>query len=202
MILNDKPLEEVDCFKYLGSQVAADGGCEREVVHRMNERDRASGVLKSVLNKRRLGIKAKKSLYEAVIVPTVLYGAEAWGMRSAEQRKVNVLEMKCLRSLVGVSRMNRFRNEEVHRRAGTERELASSADQSVSRWFGHVERMDEHRMARKVLMAGVSGGWVRGRPRLGWMDGVKVALGNRGTMLEAARQCAKDRKEWRAQVQM
>ena len=31
------------------------------------------------------------------------YGAEAWGMRSAERRKVNVLEMKCLRSLVGVS---------------------------------------------------------------------------------------------------
>ena len=28
-------------------------------------------------------------------------------MRSAERRKVNVLEMKCLRSLVGVSRMDR-----------------------------------------------------------------------------------------------
>ena len=26
---------------------------------------------------------------------------------------------------------------------------------------------------------GGSGGWVRGRPRLGWMDGMKVALGNR-----------------------
>ena len=36
-------------------------------------------------------------------------------MRSAERRKVNVLEMKCLRSLVGVSRMDRVRNEEVHR---------------------------------------------------------------------------------------
>ena len=36
VILNDEPLEEVDCFKHLGSQVAADGGCdEREVVHRM-----------------------------------------------------------------------------------------------------------------------------------------------------------------------
>ena len=35
--LNGEPLEEVDCFKYLGSQVAADGGCERDVVHRMNE---------------------------------------------------------------------------------------------------------------------------------------------------------------------
>ena len=39
------------------------------------------------------------------------------------------------------------------------------------------------------------GGRVRGRPRLGWMDGVNVALGNRGMTVEAARQCAKDRKE-------
>ena len=37
VILNGEPLEEVDCFKYLGSQVTADVGCERDVVHRMNE---------------------------------------------------------------------------------------------------------------------------------------------------------------------
>ena len=36
--------------------------------------------------------------------------------------------------------------------------------------------MDEYRMSRRVLMAEVSGGQVRGRPRLGWMDGVKVAF--------------------------
>ena len=62
--------------------------------------------------------------------------------------------------------------------------------------------MDEYRIARRVLMAEVSGGLVRGRPRLGWMDGVKVASGNRGMTVEAARQCAKDRKEWRALVHM
>ena len=110
----------MDCFKYLGSQVAADGGCERDVVHRMKEGYRAWGALKSVLSNRGLGTKSKKCLYEGVIVPTVLYGAEAWGMRSAERRKVNVLEMKCLRSLVRVSRMDRVRNEEVRRRAGIE----------------------------------------------------------------------------------
>ena len=98
--------------------------------------------------------------------------------------------------------MDRVRNEEVRRRAGIERELASKADQRVLRWFGHVERMDECRKARRVLTAEVSGGRVRGRPRLGWTDGVKVALGNRGMTAEAARQCAKDRKEWRANVHM
>ena len=112
-------------------------------------------------------------------------------MRRAESRKVNVLEMKCLRSLVGVSRMDRVRNEQVRRRAGIERESANRADQRVLRWFGHVERMDEYSMARRVLMVKVSGGRVRGRPRLGWMDGVKVALGNRGMTVEAARQCTK-----------
>ena len=71
-----------------------------DVVHRINEGYRAWGVLKSVLSNRGLGIKGKKCLYEGVIVPMALYGAEAWGMRNAERRKVNVLEMKCLRSLV------------------------------------------------------------------------------------------------------
>ena len=58
--------------------------------------------------------------------------------------------------------------------------------------------MDEYRMARRVLVAEVSGG----RPRLGRMDGVKVALGNRGRTVEAECQCGKDRKEWRALVHM
>ena len=80
--------------------------------------------------------------------------------------------------------MDRDRKEEVRRRAGIERDLASRADQ------------------RRVLMAEISGGRVGGRPRLGWMDSVKVALGNRGMTVKAAQQCAKDRKEWRALVHM
>ena len=81
------------------------------MVHRMNQGYRAWGALKSVLSNRGLGKNAKKCLREGVIVPAALYAAEAWGMRSAKRRKVNVLEMKCLRSLVGVSRMDGVRNE-------------------------------------------------------------------------------------------
>ena len=64
VILNGEPLEEADCFKYLGSQVAADRGCKRDVVHGMHEGYRAWGALKSVLSNRGLRIKAKKCLYE------------------------------------------------------------------------------------------------------------------------------------------
>ena len=65
-----------------------------------------------------------------------------------------------------------FHNKNDHSRnscwrAGIEMELWSRADQRVLRWFGHVERMDDYHMARRVLMAEFSGGRVRGRPRLG-----------------------------------
>ena len=67
---------------------------------------------------------------------------------------MNVLEMKCLRSLVGVSRMHRVGNEEVRMRAGIEMELASRADQSIEIvWvYGKIGRQS---MARRVLMAAV-----------------------------------------------
>ena len=57
-------------------------------------------------------------------------------MRNAERRKVNVLWMKSLRSLFGGSRMDRVKNQEVRRRAGIERELASRADKSVEMVWG------------------------------------------------------------------
>ena len=90
-----------------------------------------------------------------------------------------------------MSRVDGVGNEEVRGRAGVEGELEGGADQRVLGWFGHVERMDEYRLARRVLMAEVSGGRVRGRQRLDWIDSVTV---------EAARQCAKARKGWRALV--
>ena len=74
VILNGERLEGVPGLitrvngtaKYLGSQVAADGGCEMDVGIDIAE------ALKSVLSNRGLGIKAKKYLYEGVIVPTSL----------------------------------------------------------------------------------------------------------------------------------
>ena len=77
-----------------------------------------------------------------------------------------------------------------------ERELVSRADQRVLRCSGHVESMDEYSMDRRVLMAEVSGGRVRGRQRFGWMDVVKAALGNRGMTVEAARKIENSGEPW------
>ena len=61
--LNCDLFQEVDCFKYLGSQVVDGVECERDVVHKINEVYNAWGALKSVLKNRRMGINEKKCLY-------------------------------------------------------------------------------------------------------------------------------------------
>ena len=72
-------------------------------------------------------MNVKKVLYEKVVVPTVMYGSESWGMKVTERQKLNAFEMKCLRSMTGVSRLDRVRNEVVRARTGVRRELAAKS---------------------------------------------------------------------------
>ncbi len=59
--------------------------------------------MKRVFKCKSLGMSAKRSLYEGVVVPTVLYGAETWNVGAAERKRLNVTEMRCLRSMCGVT---------------------------------------------------------------------------------------------------
>ncbi len=126
------------------------GGIEGEEKLRMNEVGKVCGRIKRVLKCKSLGMSAKRRLYEGVVLPTVLYGAETWNMGAAERKRLNVMEMRGLRSMCGVTRMDRMRNEEVRRRTGFVKELAERAEQGMLRWFGHVERMEEERLVKKV----------------------------------------------------
>ena len=75
-------------------------------------------------------------------------------------------------------------------------EFAIGADRGVLGWFGRVEGVDDYRVAGRVLVAELGGGRARGRPRLGWMGSVRVALGSGGVAVGAARRCARDREAW------
>ena len=90
-------------------------------------------------------MNVKKTLYEKVVVPAVMYGSESWGIKVTERQKLNVFEMECLKSMTGVSQLDRVRNEVVRARTGVKRELAARVDINVLRWFDHVERKDNER---------------------------------------------------------
>ena len=82
-------------------------------------------------------------------------------------------------------------------RTGVSRELAARVDLNVLRWFSHVERMDNEQLLRKVMNVKVDRRSARGRPRFGWMDGVKRALNVRMVDMREASERARNRNEWR-----
>ena len=79
-------------------------------------------------------------------------------------------------------------------------DLAARVDMNVFSWFGHVKRMGDESMLKKVMNARVNGVGVRGKPRLGWMDGVRRALQDRGIDVMEAEERARDRNDWRVIV--
>ena len=188
-MLNGKALEEVDQFKYLGSVIAANGGVEADVRQRVNERCKVLDTLKGVMKNRGLGMNVKKVLCEKEVLPTVMYGSESWAVKVTER------QIKCLRSMTGVSRLDRVRDEVVKARAGVRRELAVRVDMNVLRWFGHEEKMDNERLQKKVMNAKVDGRSAKGRPRFGWMHGVKRALNNWKMDMREASKGARNRNE-------
>ena len=78
-------------------------------------------------------------------MPTVLYEAETWGTSVRDRKRLNVMEIKCLRCMCGLNRRDRVRNEEVHRRVRMQETLSERMDRRVLSWYGHIERMDDDR---------------------------------------------------------
>ncbi len=64
-------------------------------------------------------------------------------MREADGRWLDVFEMTRLRGILGLSRMDRVRNEDARRTVELERKLSEKVDQRLLRWYGHMIRMDE-----------------------------------------------------------
>ena len=64
VMLNGEALEKVDQFKYLGSVIAANGGVEADVRHRVNEGCKVLGALKGVMKNRGLGMNVNPRMVD------------------------------------------------------------------------------------------------------------------------------------------
>ena len=77
------------------------------------------------------------------------------------------------------------------------RKLDDRVDARALRWCGHMVRMDDGRLVKRVIKSKVIGNRPRPRPKFGWMDGVKQALGRTDISMKLARERAVDRREWK-----
>jgi hypothetical protein len=195
-----KAIEEVEEFCYLGSVIAKDGSCDKDIKTRLGKANSIFGRLNNIWRNKRLNYKIKIRLYEALVMTTLLYGAETWPMTVVNMKRLEAAHHRWQRKILGIVWRDKIRNEEVRRRTGMEK-LEDIIKKRRLKWLGHVHRMGQNKIPRQALKWNPTDGKrKRGRPRKNWKTTVCKDLEDMGLTWEEAENAAEDRLGWRSCV--
>ena len=101
--IDNKPLANVEHFKYLESTISCDGSLDREIDNRISKASQALGSLcNRVLSKHNIRLSTKLKVYNAVVLPSLLYGCEMWTLYRRHIKKLELFHMQALRSILGI----------------------------------------------------------------------------------------------------
>ena len=78
-------------------------------------------------------------VYKTVVRPAMIYGADTWAVKKAHEKKLDVVEMRMLTWMSGVTKMDRIRNERIRGPTKVE-EISKKVPESRLKWYGHVLR--------------------------------------------------------------
>ena len=191
MKVNGDELKNVDHFKYIGSVIDRDGAIDRDVDIRVRAAWSSSRKLTGVMYDRKIPLRLKAKVYEAIIRPALTYGSECWAMKVTNKRKIATTEMRMLprdpRSV-----QTRPHNEDIRRILNI-----SPIDEVMRcgrlRWFGHVQRRDADNVTRRVMNTGHTWHQTTRTPQ----EDVAPTTEERHDAVGVTQDMALDRTEWR-----
>ncbi|KAK3544183.1 hypothetical protein QTP86_007966 [Hemibagrus guttatus] len=140
--LQGEEVKKVQEFKYLGSTVQSNGECGKEVKKRVQAGWNGWRKVSGVLCDQKISVRIKGKVYRTVVRPAMLYGLETVSLRKRQESELEVAELKMLRFSLGVTRLDRIRNEYIRGTAHVGR-LGDKVREARLRWFGHVQRREK-----------------------------------------------------------
>jgi len=195
--LDGKDLQQVKEFVYLGGVVTEDGRCDADIKRRIGLTYASFSKLGNIWNSRSLPRQVKMKVFESMVMPILLYGSECWTMRREDERRISVAEMNWLRRILGVTKRQHIRNEEIRKRLGREETAVDKVKARRLQWFGHVSRMSGDRLPYLALHTKLEGTRSRGRQRARWRDDVRRDIEDRGLKFPEALTLVNERQRWR-----
>ncbi|KAK3537241.1 hypothetical protein QTP70_003986 [Hemibagrus guttatus] len=111
--LQSEEVKKVQEFKYLGSTVQSNGEYGKEVKKRVQAGWNGWRKVSRVLFDRKISARIKGKVYRTVVRPAMLYGLETVSLRKRQESELEVAELKMLRFSLGVTRLDRIRNEYI-----------------------------------------------------------------------------------------
>ena len=169
------------------------------MVARIAQATAALAKLKTIWNDRNIALSSKIRLMRSLVMSIFLYACESWTLTAETEKRIQAMEKRCLRKLLGITYREHITNEEVRNRTrqaiGPHEDLLTTVKQRKLRWYGHITRSTG--LAKTVMQGTVQGGRRRGRQRKRWEDNIPEWT---GLTLGAAMRKAERREEWRELV--
>ena len=189
---------ETSRILFWNSPTSSNGCIDDEIQRRVAKASASFGRLRQRLwNNNHVSMRVKGKIYRAIVVSTLLYGAEAWTVYS-DVKKLHAFMMRHLRSIMTITWMDKVTNKEILVRTG----LPSMEDLLIRknlRWTGHLMRMSPDRLPKQILYSQLSSGQrKRGRPRLRFKDTIKRNLKLRDIKTDSWASLLQQRDKWRA----
>jgi len=153
--LDQKQLENMESFKYLGSILTNEGRCTCEIKCRI-------AMAKAAFNKKRilftstLDLELRKKLVKCYILSTALYGAETWTLRAVDQKHLESFEMWCWRRMEKISWNDHVRNKDVLVRVKEQRNILYEIRKRKANWIGHI--LHRNCLLQRVIEGKIQGG--------------------------------------------
>ena len=127
--------------------------------------------------------------------PAMLYGLETVALTKRQEAEMEVAELKMLRFSLGVTRMDKIRNEYIRGTAQVGK-FGEKTREARLRWYGHLRRKDDGYIGRRMLRMELPGKRKRGRPKRRFMDVVKEDMAE----VEVTEEDTVDRRNWRKKI--
>ena len=178
-------LKQVKRFKYLGTEMATEGGATEAVKQRIKMAWTKWREITGVVCDRKMPKKLKCKLYKTVVRPVQMYGVKCWAVGKKVEDLLSRIEMRMLRWILGTSKRDKIRNEKIRRRCGVT-DIVDKMREARLRWFGHMLRREGDEPVKMALEMKVEGHRGRGRSRQRWMDCVRTDMELKGLKEEDA----------------
>ena len=148
-----------------------------------------------------LSYKMKRLVYKAVVLGIILYGSETWTTKRFHVRKLEVFHKRCMRTIMGISsvqqRLEHISTIQVAKRFGKEESLEDIIAARCLRWLGHMARMDDHRLPKKVLFGWLPQRWPAHGTKIRWRDRVRKDMMKLKIKERSWFSLAQERSSWR-----
>jgi hypothetical protein len=126
------------------------------------------GVIARTL-KKKTRKETNLKFYKIMAVPVLLYSSKTWTTRKRDWNRIQVAEMKYLRTVKGCTRLDQVRNEDIRNELGIF-PLSKKIIEYRNKWKAHLQRMEHTRIPPQAYKYQPSGKRDIDRPKRKWRE--------------------------------